>query len=341
MSKLRAFIKRHILLTAMVAVGLPLLMILGVHYALVVKLQTTTLNDRVLPGNFLEAVATDVEYLYRTHAEEKLSLSSVELSEQNLGSLGNRFNNKWGGARVYFVAVFAEAREPRVLFYDSQPAPVELPPNSPEELAVRQACASWQTRRVDERARGDTTLAVDEHDPENRIILKPIIDESQRVRGIAGMIVDASYFTNQYLPRAVQNHFQRFFPDRLQNNPIITTEDLVASAENLTVTVQDGHGNLLLATRTLEDTEQGITVPFRFIFTDWRLGVRSRFRTPEQAVMSAVDYDLVLSVVLLIALITAVTLTLRTALREMKLSQMKADFVSNVSHELQIGRAHV
>jgi signal transduction histidine kinase len=335
MLKLRTFIKRHMLITAVLVIIVLLFMVLGVHYALVVKLRTTSINDAVLPRVFLEAVATDVEYFYRTHAEQKLSISPVELSEQNLSSLGNRFKNSGDGARVYFVTIFAEGVEPKILFYNSQPAPVKLPPDSPEESAVRRACAAWQTRRLEPESLQETTLAVDESDPANRIILKPVIDESLKVYAVAGMIVDSSFFTNKFLPQAIQKHLQQFFPHRYRNDPIITTEDLVATAENLIITVEDSHHNLLLSTQTLDNSKEGTIIPLQFVFTDWRLGVRSRFRTPEQAVMNAVDDDLLFSILMLSALLTVVLLTLRTARREMKLSQMKSDFVSNVSHELR------
>lgn len=323
------------LVTAVIVIVVLLFMILGVQYALVVKLRTTAINDSVLPRTFLEGIATDVEFFYRTHAEQKLSISPVELSEQNLSSLGNRFKNSGDGARVYFVTIFAEGLEPKVLFYNSQPAPVKLPPDSPEEAAVRRACAVWQSRRIEPESLQGTLLAVDESDPANRIILKPVIDESLKVHAVAGMIVDSSFFTNEFLPQAIQKNLQQFFPHRYRNDPIITTEDLVATADNLIVTVEDSHHNLLLSTQSLDNSKEGTIIPLQFVFTDWRLGVRSRFRTPEQAVMNAVDYDLLFSILMLSALLTVVLLTLRTARREMKLSQMKSDFVSNVSHELR------
>lgn len=335
MLKLRTFIKRHMLITAVLVIIVLLFMVLGVHYALVVKLRTTSINDAVLPRVFLEAVATDVEYFYRTHAEQKLSISPIELSEQNLSLLGNRFNNSGDGARVYFVTIFAEGVEPKVIFYNSLPAPVKLPPGSPEESAVRRACAVWQTRRLEPESLQETTLTVDESDPANRIIFKPVIGESLKVYAVAGMIVDSSFFTNKLLPQAIQKHLQQFFPQRYRNDPIITTEDLVATAENLIITVEDSHHNLLLSTQTLDNSKEGTIIPLQFVFTDWRLGVRSRFRTPEQAVMNAVDDNLLFSIIMLSALLTVVLLTLRTARREMKFSQMKSDFVSNVSHELR------
>jgi signal transduction histidine kinase len=51
--------------------------------------------------------------------------------------------------------------------------------------------------------------------------------------------------------------------------------------------------------------------------------------------------NLSLWILMTLALIVAVTLMLRTASREMKLTQMKADFVSNVSHELRTPLASI
>jgi signal transduction histidine kinase len=74
---------------------------------------------------------------------------------------------------------------------------------------------------------------------------------------------------------------------------------------------------------------------FSFVFTDWKVGLQGELTAPEKWARANFAYNMTLSALLAVVLIGGITLTLRTALREMKLSAMKNEFVSNVSHELR------
>jgi signal transduction histidine kinase len=76
-------------------------------------------------------------------------------------------------------------------------------------------------------------------------------------------------------------------------------------------------------------------------FYYYRVGIRSRHMTPEQWAHWNFNYSLGLSLLMTAVLIGGIVLALRTASREMRLSQMKADFVSNVSHELRTPLASI
>ena len=72
-----------------------------------------------------------------------------------------------------------------------------------------------------------------------------------------------------------------------------------------------------------------------FVFTDWRFSLQGDFASPEKWAKANFAYNITLSALLAAVLIAGIALTLRTAMREMKLSAMKNEFVSNVSHELR------
>jgi two-component system phosphate regulon sensor histidine kinase PhoR len=78
-----------------------------------------------------------------------------------------------------------------------------------------------------------------------------------------------------------------------------------------------------------------VSRPLAFLFSDWKLMLGSRHTTAEEWAQSNFVLNLSLSGLLAVVLLGGVVLALRTASREMRLSQMKADFVSNVSHELR------
>jgi signal transduction histidine kinase len=74
---------------------------------------------------------------------------------------------------------------------------------------------------------------------------------------------------------------------------------------------------------------------FQFVFTDWSIALQGDFASPEKWARVNFAYNMTLSAVLAAVLLAGIGLTIRTALREMKLSAMKNEFVSNVSHELR------
>jgi two-component system phosphate regulon sensor histidine kinase PhoR len=158
-------------------------------------------------------------------------------------------------------------------------------------------------------------------DQNNRILMNPIINESSRLVGMAGMIVDTSFFKQKFLPKVVDASLGKFFSERERANVIVTAYDCC--------------NQLVLGTQPVKGQDDEIGMPLPFIFRDWHIGIRSRYLTPEQWAKRYFAINLSLSILMTLVLIGGIVLALRTASREMRLSQMKTDFVSNVSHELR------
>ena len=154
--------------------------------------------------------------------------------------------------------------------------------------------------------------------------MKPITDDARRVVGVAGMILDTDYFRASYLPRVVNDRLPKFFPDRAQENVIVSAHEMSDKSKVVFSTQPPPFKG--------QDDETAVSLPY---FWEYHLGIRSRHMTPAQWARWNFNFNLTLSALMTLVLLGGVALALRTASRELKLSQMKTDFVSNVSHELR------
>lgn len=322
MIKLRTFIRRRILWVGFFTVIVPLLIILVLQYWSLVKLkETSSVAENVWMKNYLADVSKEVKYFYRSTAEQVLTTTADALPTDTLRNTKYLFGKcDVEGVRVLFLASFKNKDGELLYFFDPHDTQKVISA-SPEELrAVNVAIAPLKLLSHEQGLRDTPGLMLDEYDPENRVILKPIRDESRMVVGVTGLILDTDYFRNVYMPRAVQQSLPKFFPKDAQNNVIVT--------------VHDNEGKVVLATQEMRGQDDETTTPLPF-FSDWKLGIRSRYMTPEQWAHWNFYVGLSLSILMTTMLVGGITLALRSASREIKLSQMKTDFVSNVSHELR------
>lgn len=322
MMRLRRFFRRHLLWVGLFAVTLPLISILLLQYWSLLKLEkTSTVAEKVWMKNYLADVSKEVKYFYHTNAQQVLNTPASALTPEGLQKTKYLFGKcETEGAKLLFVAAFNNPDDSQVLFYQPTEQKKIHSPTVAEMRAVNMAVAPFKLLGQEGDALPSPALSIDDHDPDNRVILKPVTDEWRKVVGVTGMIIDADYFKNIYLPRVIRSSLQKFFPDDAQQNVIVT--------------VQDGSGKLVMSTQPVkgQDDEALTTLPY---FTDWRLGIRSRHMTPEQWARWNFNVNLSLSLLMAVAVMCGIILALRTASRAMKLSQMKTDFVSNVSHELR------
>jgi len=317
-----SFFKRHVLWLGLGAALVPLLVLLGLQYWWLTDLQqSSAIARQATLDNFLEAVATHIEFFYKKSAERHLNLPSLIFTENKIHKAAYLFRNKWPeGVRSVFIHSFLPGSGHGTYFLDCQQGMVQDAP-LPIWRAVKVASAPWKIKALNEETVATVTLSVDEMDPENRIVLNPITDESSRLVGLAGMVIDSEFFEKSLLPQLVEETLPKFF----------TRNDY----ENLVVTVRDGRGRLVMSTGETAGRGDEVTRAIPFVFTDWRLGLQSRFATPEQWARTNFALNVTLSVLLAAALLGGIVFALRVASREIHLSQMKADFVSNVSHELR------
>jgi hypothetical protein len=75
MATLRTFFKQHVLWGGLMAVIIPLMIIFGMQYWSLSSLEkTSVVAIQVTLRNYLHAVATEIDYYYRTNAEQALTI---------------------------------------------------------------------------------------------------------------------------------------------------------------------------------------------------------------------------------------------------------------------------
>jgi signal transduction histidine kinase len=333
---LRGLSKRNPLWLGFLAAAIPLVVLLILQYNWLIKLEDRSVEaygaylDRAL-----EAVTTKVEDIYRSRSERTLSLPPTVFQDFDPEEIARHFKKRpIEGARKIFIVYFPREGGFKPMFYDPYQRAMVVPKLGADDSltemssAIAAACAPLAVLRLQDTRLRTPTLASDERDPNNRVILQPITDEFSRLVGVTGYIVDNDYFRSQLLPAVVEKSLRRFFHDE---------------ADEMVVTARNPRGALVFASSAFNDTpgEDSVLRPFSFVYTDWRIGIRSLSTTPEQYARTTFHVNMGVSIALAIVLLGGIALAFRAALRELKLSRMKGDFVSNVSHELRTPLASV
>jgi signal transduction histidine kinase len=329
---MRSFLKRHPLWLGFVVAVIPLVLLLVLQYLWLVKLQkTSAIAHKAYLGHYLEAVATRVDYFYRSSAERSLNVPAEMFWDLDRDEIAKHFKKKpIKGAREVFVLHFREDGLGKLLFYDRFLRTMVPKEGSHDVRAILAAIAPLIMLRYERSPLDSAALSVHEQDPDSRIIINPIVDDHSYLVGAAGIVVDESFFTEAVLPKEVEKSFKGFFGG--EDPPLVT--------------VRDASGELIYASGPLEesweeDRSEDAARPFAFVFGDWEVGVRSRGMTPEQWAKVNFGMNMTLGVLLALILLGGLTLAFRAAGRELKLSQMKSTFVSNVSHELRTPLASI
>ncbi|MEA2602022.1 MAG: two-component system, OmpR family, phosphate regulon sensor histidine kinase PhoR [Acidobacteriota bacterium] len=319
-------LKRYTQWIGFTAVLIPLLVLLALQYRSLARLdQTATLVHKAGLNNFLEAVTTDVDYFYRTNAERVLDLPAAVFTQDQLAKAAFHFKKKGvEGVKRLFVERF-QNEDDHPLYFNPSCATFQPPLWSPELRAVYVASSPWRILANKGGRLERVRLMVEEKDPDYRILLYPITDDSSRVVGVAGMVLDEDYFRDHVLPEAVKQSLATF--DSSDMEPIVS--------------VADAKGRIVYTNGPLPGRRMEVQKPFSLVFTDWTIGLASRHTTPAVVARRNFLLNVGLSAALATVLVGGVLLALRTASREMKLSRMKNEFVSNVSHELRTPLASI
>jgi signal transduction histidine kinase len=288
-----------------VIIPLGVLLVMQYRFLRVLEQKTASAQRNWLRGA-LEQVTTELEQSFRSSSGAALNLSGSALSE--VSTLGEHFRrHAVPGARTFFAMRFSQTMF-ETGFFDANGREKLL--NDAEGEAVKMATVSWQLAHKWNRV-AQPGLYVDERDTRNRIILRPVVDASWHVIGVAGVILD----------------------ERLARNAMagIGAGLLKKRVPNRSVALYLGDR----FPKRRGDGRDYITVPLGFVFTNWRAGIRDACESPEE--MAAVNFrsNMMWTGGSFVILLGAVLLALGAVARQMRLSQMKSDFVSNVSHELR------
>jgi signal transduction histidine kinase len=344
MQRFKKSFRRHALTVGLLAVAIPLLASLWLQYRSLSKLESTLPTwRRAFMRRYLSQVAERVTTYYERKAEETLGVPPSAFHQEypnkdfkenamDLEQISAYFRqHQFKGARLLFTAIITGLDMPHyamIWFYDPISCSYHYKPDESEWQAAHAAAANWIAMTMTNATPKSIHLTADERDPKNRIIVKPIIDENSRVVGVAGMFLNENVFINDYLAPAIRESLPNDFPDE-DRDVVVTLVD-----------AKNDH-KLIFANQPFEGPKYEVGWPMMFIFTDWFLGARMRQMTAEEWGRRHFSVNLSLAILTALAIIGAVAMAMRAASRAMKLSQMKADFVSNVSHELRTPLASI
>jgi signal transduction histidine kinase len=331
MFKVKRFLKQHIIWIVILTVSASLLIILIVQYRSLIELgKALPMANRASMRMYLATLASRVEDYYRTSAEQTLSIApdlfAAERYQSRMDGLGSYFEQHPAKvARRLFIAYSGQNQTHEVYsavwFYDPAAASkFSRDPGTSQWRAAYAASSQYLYQSITRLHLEAPPVTVNEQDRENRVIARPIIGLDSTVLGVAGMILDETYFKEDVLPSLVRSSLQEFFPNDHQD---------------MIITLQDESGNRLFETQPFEGKGSEVVIPLPFIFEDMNFKVVMRTNSVEQNAKRVVAVNFSLSVAMTGLLIAGILMALRTASREMKLSRMKSDFVSNVSHELR------
>jgi signal transduction histidine kinase len=345
--------RRHALWLSLAVVAAPLLVHLGLQYRSLAQLQKTLPYYRkAYTRQYLTGVARQISKLYEEKAEEVLNLPAsaflyryppvVRMQDMKWQARRERrklfdyeaisahfSRHQFKGARLLFVGIVAGPVDPifaDVEYFNPVTCSFGRFAAGQENGAAHAAAANWTAMTMTKTAPQTLQLTVDERDPNNRIIVKPIADEKSRVVGVAGMILDEAYFKNE-LAAAFDSSLPANFP---------------AEYRDVLVTALTADDKLVYANQPADEGKAfDVYLKLPFVFADWYLGLRMKQMSEEEWSRQYFQSNLAISLLTALVLLAGIALTLRTAARAMRLSQMKADFVSNVSHELRTPLASI
>lgn len=286
---------------------IPLGALLVMQYRFLRALEQKSVSaERNWQRSAIEAVAADVDARFRKDATGALTLTHVQLL--SVATLGKHFReHSIPGVRRYFAVEFHGNHYTSQLF---DPNGVEVTSDWGDAEAVKLATMPWHMAYKWERV-AQSELQTDERDRKHRIILRPVVDASMRVVGVAGAMLDAD-LAHRKVTYLATDLFRNRHPARAVN-------------------IRVGPS---IPARTPRGRDF-ISQPLGFVFTDWRVGVRDACTSPEELAAVQFRNNMIWTGGAFIVLLGAIGLAGGAVARQMRLSQMKSDFVSNVSHELR------
>ena len=286
---------------------IPLGALLFMQYRFLRALEQKSVSaERNWQHSAIERIATSIDEQFRNDATAALSLTHVQLL--SVATLGKHFReHPVMSAHRFFVIEFHHDKYHGQMFDTNG---VEVTPDWSESEAVKLTTMGWHMAHKWDRV-AEPALQVHERGSHHRTIVRPVVDESMHVVGVAGVILDPK-LAQKKMSWLATTQFKKHHPQRAMN-----------------IRVSDR-----FPARSPRGRDY-ISQPFGFVFTDWRVGVRDACTSPEELAAVQFKHNMMWTGGAFIVLLGGIGLAGGSVARQMRLSQMKSDFVSNVSHELR------
>ncbi len=317
--------------------------------------QTLPAYRRETMSQYLKEVTYNVVEIYSKNSERVLAVPPSAITFVKPGIVANNADGsacqqavapvaaffkqqEFAGAKRYFVAVVTERNSGsggEILFYDPAKQTMVFDPKAPEMRAINVAMAPYF---VYIRAGAMIMLssnAVD-RDPNTRLLVKPIVNQEKNVIAIAGLVLDPKWFEEQAVPPVIHDNLKKFFPTEFNDAVVVVQYGDFMKEEN----PKEGW-RVFSTDPTVKGFMPELKWRFDFGFRHYALGIAMRSENAAQWARRYFIFNLSLTIIGALSLLATLYLGLRTATREMKLLQMKTDFVANVSHELRTPLASI
>ena len=272
-SSLKSFLRSRALWVGLIAVVVPLLVNLGLQYRSLSELETAMpWARRMMLRKYLQDLNMEVTRLYKAKAETILNLPADAFEPEFQGDLiAQHFSKEsFDGAKRLFVGYAGKKADMSyavILFYDPARHAMVRDPESPEWHAAHAGSAGWMALEMTEAKTDNARISVDDRDPKNRVLAKPVLSADKRVVGVVGMVLDDAWFRDKCLPEAIKNTLPKAFPN---------------DSDQVIVTVHDKWEKLIYANQTFTGQAYEVGGSPSFVFTDLYLGIRMRDATEDQ-----------------------------------------------------------
>lgn len=325
--------------------------------------QTLPAYRRETMSQFLKEVSYNVMESYAENAERVLAVPPSAITFEKQGIVANNADNsaclqavapvadffkrqEFAGAKRYFVAVVTTRNAGsggEILFYDPARQTMVYDHDAPEMRALQVAMAPYF---IYIRAGAVIMLSANavDRDPNTRMLVKPIVDREKKVLAIAGMVLDAKWFEEQAVPPAIQTNLKKFFPAEYKNAVVVLQYgDFMKESESSgsSKPAKPEDGRVYSTDPSVKEFTPELKWRFEYGFRHYILGIAMRSENSAQWARRYFIFNLSLTLIGALSLLATLVLGVRTATREMKLLQMKTDFVANVSHELRTPLASI
>ena len=191
----------RVLWAGVLAVLLPLAILLGLQYWWLTDLEhNSAIARKAALDNYLDAISKEVHYFYFKISERALNLPPEALGPKSIKKAGRLLQEE--GDRRRQEALRRQLPDPGLHLLLQPRRPFDGGPGflRRDGRGVGRRGAVGLSEK--KGAKIDTTnLSVDQRDPDNRIILNPIVDDNWKLIGLAGLIVDQEFFENEVLPK--------------------------------------------------------------------------------------------------------------------------------------------
>ena len=315
--------RRGALWISFVVAALALVVMLGMQFFWLADLErTSSIAMRATQRKLAEGLAKEVAYYYKSLAEKALSVHPSYFAPGREETLEKALTKRYGeGVRRLFAVSMHSKTNPLMLYPEPKS---ESEAVTEEVIAIWAACSPWTLVAKKNDGVVTPSMRVDERDPAHRLVLKPVTDDSSRMVGIVGMVLDEAHLRGEVLPKAIQSALPHG-----------------GEGGKLAVWVCDERWNTVVGDEPGCGPKSATRVPLSFAYTNWTIALHDRRATPEASARRSFSFNVSLALALAVVLLAGLGLALRTAGREMRLAAMKSDFVSNVSHELRTPLASI